>query len=53
MQVPLDHSAALELASSLDIDIFVFAETLSEPMKHGLGHMRIIKTQVRDHLSPL
>ncbi len=44
--VPLAHHDARHLVSSLQLDILVFADTLSEPITHFLAYSRLAYLQV-------
>ena len=46
VETTLHHADVHRLVSSLDIDILVFADTMSEPMTHFLAHTRLAKVQV-------
>ena len=46
VEVGLSHSETRNLVTSLDIDILVFADTMSEPMTHFLAHSRLASIQV-------
>jgi Tfp pilus assembly protein PilF len=45
MECPLSHELVYELVGSLNIDILVFADTMSEPMTHFLAHARLATIQ--------
>ena len=46
IETTLHHGSTYQLISSLDIDILVFADTMSEPVTHFLAHTRLAKIQV-------
>ena len=45
VEIPLSYNYARELIEGLDLDILVFADTMSEPMTHFLAHSRISPLQ--------
>jgi Tfp pilus assembly protein PilF len=45
VECPLSHELVYELVGSLNIDILVFADTMSEPMTHFLAHARLATIQ--------
>ena len=53
VEVGLSHSETRDLVISLDIDILVFADTMSEPMTHFLSHSRLASIQVPLYLLSL
>ena len=45
------HSEAQSMVEQLQLDILIFADTMSEPMTHFLAHSRLAPLQVRLNLS--
>lgn len=46
IEVSLKHQHALAMLDSLQLDILIFADTMSEPMSHFLAHNRMAPIQV-------
>ena len=44
--VPLSHQVAVKVLSALQLDVLIFADTLSEPISHFLAHGRLASMQV-------
>ena len=51
IETTLHHGSTYQLISSLDIDILVFADTMSEPVTHFLAHTRLAKIQVSTNVT--
>lgn len=49
-EIPLMHEAVAAVVQELQLDILVFADTLSEPMNHFMAHSRMAKIQVRSSI---
>jgi predicted O-linked N-acetylglucosamine transferase (SPINDLY family) len=45
-EVSLSHDHAKELIVGLELDILIFADTMSEPMTHFLAQSRLAPVQV-------
>ena len=45
-EIPFMHNAAAKLIASLNIDIIIFADVLSEPVNYYLAYARLAKVQV-------
>ena len=46
VNIPLSHEDAKTAISRLQLDVLVFADTLSEPINHFLAHSRLAPVQV-------
>ena len=46
VEISYDFDHTIEKLNLLNLDILVFADTLSEPMNHFLAHSRLAKIQV-------
>ena len=46
VETSLSHSHVFKMVDLLDLDILVFADTMSEPMTHFLAHSRLATIQV-------
>ena len=46
VEVSLSHQHVYEVIAKLNIDVLVFADTMSEPMNHFLAHARMANIQV-------
>jgi protein O-GlcNAc transferase len=44
--VPLSHKVALRMLSELNLDILIFADTMSEPIAHFMAHSRLATIQI-------
>ena len=45
-EVPLSHHEARALVGSLQLDMLIFADTLSEPVTHFMSHCRLASVQI-------
>ncbi len=45
-EISLSYAHALQMIASLNVDVLVFADSMSEPMSHFLVHSRFAKVQV-------
>lgn len=45
-QISLNHEDSVEKIASLNLDILIFADTMSEPLNHFLAHNRLAKIQI-------
>ena len=45
-QISLNHEDSVDKIASLNLDILVFADTMSEPLNHFLAHNRLAKIQI-------
>jgi predicted O-linked N-acetylglucosamine transferase (SPINDLY family) len=48
VEISLQSEHALQILSGLQLDILVFADTMSEPITHFLAHSRVASVQVID-----
>ena len=51
LEVSLNYRHAQSMVEQLQLDILIFADTMSEPMTHFLAHSRLAPLQVRLNLS--
>ena len=45
-EIPLTHEYAREIIVSLELDLLIYADTVSEPMTHFLSHSRLAPIQM-------